>query len=168
MNQWNWTASLTLAQDGGSDVLGAPGGASPAGDGSAGQTTAPGGQTPPPGGTQQTGNPFGLMLPLLIGLMFFMVISSMFSGKKEKKKRAELLNSLKKRDKVQTVGGIIGTITEVKGDEVVLRTEGVRMRFSRSAIQQVLKSARGSGDDGIEEMELENEQFEDELETASS
>ncbi|HHN78824.1 MAG TPA: preprotein translocase subunit YajC, partial [Phycisphaerales bacterium] len=86
-------------------------------------------------------------------------------------KRAEMLAAIKKRDKVQTAGGIIGTVVETKGDEIVIKTEGTKMRFSRAAIQQVLKSARGPGDDrgdGIEEMELENESYDDSAETVRS
>lgn len=168
MSDWNWmTAGMTLAQEGGSEVLGAPSGPAPAGGETTGQPGAPG-QTPAGAQGQSGGSPFGMMLPLLFGLMIFMVITSMFSGKKEKKKRAALLNSLKKRDKVQTVGGVIGTVVEIKPEEIVVKSEGTRLRFSRSAVQQVLKSAAGAGDEEIEEMEIENERFEDELEPARS
>jgi preprotein translocase subunit YajC len=44
-------------------------------------------------------------------------------GRKEKKKRAALMASLKKHDKVQTVGGIIGTVVELTAEEVVLRVD---------------------------------------------
>ncbi len=172
MSEWNWTA-LTLAQDGAAEVLGAPsGGSAPVGE-STGQPSGPAGAGGPGGQGGKPASPFGMLFPLLLGLMIFMLITSMFSGKKEKKRRAEMLAAIKKRDKVQTAGGIIGTVVEAKGDEIVIKTEGTRMRFSRAAIQQVLKSARGVGDeddhgDGIEEMDLENESYDDSAEPVRS
>lgn len=153
----------TLAQSGGSEVLGAPSGgaAGPATTGEGAPAgAAPGGPAPAsPSG-------LGMMLPLLFGLMIFMVVTSMMSGRKEKKKRAELMAGLKRRDKVQTIGGVIGTIAEIKSDEVVLKVDhgsNTRIRFARSAIQQVLHSAEGGGsDDGIEEVSLENPTLEEE------
>lgn len=163
MNDLNWiNHGVTLAQSGGSEVLGAPGGGAPAGGESTGQA-APGGGAP--AGQAPGGGGFGLMLPLLFGLMIFMIVTSMFSGRKEKKRRAEMLASVKKRDRVQTVGGIIGTVVELKGDELVLKVDegsNTRIRFARSAVQQVIKSARG-GPESIEEMDLEDELSEEEL-----
>jgi preprotein translocase subunit YajC len=43
---------------------------------------------------------------------------------------------------VQTIGGVIGTIVEVKDAEVVVKideTTNTKIRFARSAIQQVLE-----------------------------
>lgn len=168
-------AMLMLAQGGGSEVLGAPSGSAPAGPaGGGGESGAAGtaapGQGGPPAGTAPA-SPFGMMLPLVFGLIIFMMITSMMSGRKEKKKRASMLEALKKRDRVQTYGGIIGTVVEMKDDELVLKVDessNTRIRFSRSAIQQVLKSARGPAGsgmaDGVEEVELENERYEDEAE----
>ena len=149
--------TLVLAQD---EVLGAPGGGSGAAgevaDGSAGSGGAPAGTTSGGGG-------LGMMLPLLFGLMIFMIVTSMMSGRKEKKKRAALMSNLKRRDKVQTVGGVIGTIAEIKNDEIVLKVDhgsNTRIRFARSAIQQVLHSSDEVSE--VEEIEMQNEVFEDE------
>ena len=63
-------------------------------------------------------------------------------GRKEKRRRAEMLASLARNDKVHTVGGLIGTVTEVHDQEVVLRTDeasNTRVRIARSAITQVIK-----------------------------
>ncbi len=160
---------LTLAQAGGSEVLGAPSGGGGASAPGAAES-APGGAAPPgPGGGQAQPGGFTMLLPLLFGLMIFMVITSMMSGRKEKKKRAEMMSSLKRRDKVQTIGGVIGTIAEIKADEVVLKVDhgsNTRIRFARSAIQQVLSSAPGASgepDDGeIDEVSLENPSLVDE------
>ena len=134
--------TAVLAQAEGSEVLGAPsGGGAPAGTPVEGADGAAGAPAGPPAG----GSGFQMMLPLLFGLMIFMVVTSMMSGRKEKKKRAELMAGLKRRDKVQTIGGVIGTIAEIKSDEVVLKVDhgsNTRIRFARSAIPQVSARAR--------------------------
>ena len=48
-----------------------------------------------------------------------------------------MLQSLKKNDRVRTIGGIFGTVIEVKGDEVVLKVDeanNTRIHVSVSAI----------------------------------
>ena len=57
------------------------------------------------------------------------------------------MSAIKKHDRVQTIGGVIGAIVEVKPDEVVLKVDessNTRITFARSAIQQVL-AASGEG-----------------------
>ena len=50
-----------------------------------------------------------------------------------------LLNSLKKGQKVLTVGGIYGEIVSLTEDTLVLQvSEKVEMKFARTAIAQVL------------------------------
>lgn len=109
-------------------------------------TVAPGGPTSPaparaPGG-------FGPeMLFLMLGLMVFMFAMTALSGRKEKRRRAELLSSIQRHDRVQTMGGIIGTVVEVHDDEIVLKVDeatNTRIRFTRQSVQQVLKKASES------------------------
>ena len=90
---------------------------------------------PPPGGFG------GMGLPALL-LVFLVVMFGMtfLSHRKEKKKRANMLSELKKNDRIVTIGGIIGTIVEVKDNEIVVKVDessNTRMRFSRNAIQGV-------------------------------
>jgi len=84
------------------------------------------------------GSGFLIMMMVLLGTM---VLFSVMSGRREKKKRAELLGSIKKHDKVMTVGGVLGTVVEMKDDAVVLKvdeTSNTRITFSKSAISQVM------------------------------
>lgn len=116
--------------------LGTPvqGGTQPAGDPSLG-----GGAPPPSGGGS---NIIFWMLPLMI-LMFVMMA---MSGRKQRKQHQKMLAALAKNDKVQTTGGIIGTIVEIKDREVVLKVDeqsSTRIRFARSAIAHVLRSQAG-------------------------
>jgi len=113
---------------------------SPAGGDTGGGAGAGGGGAGGPGGS-------GIWL-LIFGAILAMILFSMFGQRKEKKKRQELLSSIKKHDKVQTIGGVVGSIVEVKNDQVVLKvdeTSNTRITFSRSAIQQVLDSSTTGG-----------------------
>ena len=85
------------------------------------------------------------MIPVLLLVMVGM---STLTGKKDKKKRADLMASLKKHDKVQMVGGEIGTITELTDDEVVIRVEEGRIRFSRASVQVVLTASKAKAESG--------------------
>jgi preprotein translocase subunit YajC len=76
------------------------------------------------------------------GLLLVMILMSVFTSRKDRKRRAELIASLEKGAKVQTAGGIIGVVSELGDDEVVLRVEEGRLRFAKSAIAAVLKPAR--------------------------
>ncbi len=49
---------------------------------------------------------------------------------------------------MQTIGGVIGSVVEVKPDYVVLKVDessNTRITFSRSAIQQILTAAPDTG-----------------------
>jgi preprotein translocase subunit YajC len=103
-----------------------------------------------PGGAQGVSSPaappslWSSPLVLVFGMLLIIMLTTVLGGRKEKKRRAELLSSLKRQDRVQTMGGIIGTIVEMKDDEVVLRVDegtNTRIRFARSAIQQVLRES---------------------------
>ncbi len=102
--------------------------------------------TKPTGGKGQRGNnapvnPFGTwFLPLMIGLLVLMWIWMGRGRRKEQQRRKEMLESLKKGDKVTTIGGIIGTIIEIRDDEITIKVDesaNVRMKFARWAIRGV-------------------------------
>ncbi|MEM7625204.1 MAG: preprotein translocase subunit YajC [Planctomycetota bacterium] len=135
-----WPVTLAQADTSpvpGSAPAGSAGTTSPSGD----TTAAPGADGAPTNGTTgQSGSPFaGILFPmiLVLGVLF---IFSMSSGRKEKKRRAELLANLSKGVKVQTVGGVLGTVVEVRDDEVLVKVDensNTRMRFAKSAISTV-------------------------------
>ena len=83
------------------------------------------------------------MLPMLLALGVFYFF--LFRGqKKERQKVQDMLGNLKRNDRVQTVGGVLGTVVDVRETEVVLKVDeanNVKMRFSRGAIKEVLESA---------------------------
>ena len=123
----------TLGQMVGSDAGAAPTTVAP------GTAGAPAGQAP--------GSP-NIMYFLIIMMVGMFLIMSM-SGRKEKKKRAAMLKELSKRDKIRTAGGIIGTIVEIKDDEVLLETDKsshTRLWLARGSISTVLNSSASSSD----------------------
>ena len=71
-----------------------------------------------------------------MGLLFYFVVLA--PQRRERRKREESLNQLKKHDRVVTIGGIIGTVVSVDSerDEVVLELDReTRVRFLRRSIQ---------------------------------
>lgn len=98
----------------------------------------------PNGGGPPAGQPSsGLNMLLVMGaVMVFLIVISTISGNKEKKKRAQLLASVGLHDRVQTIGGVIGTVVQVRDDEIILRVDdanNTRITFARSAVQGILK-----------------------------
>ncbi|MDG2422889.1 MAG: preprotein translocase subunit YajC [Phycisphaerales bacterium] len=87
------------------------------------------------------------LMPFIFLILFLFIGMSFLSQRKEKKRRKNLLAQLDKKASVQTIGGIMGSVIEVKGDLVVLevdKSSNTRMTFSRSAIQQVLEPGDGA------------------------
>ncbi|MHC4415312.1 MAG: preprotein translocase subunit YajC [Planctomycetota bacterium] len=105
--------------------------------GAPGDPAGSGGQSPP-------SSPFGGSLFMMLLLVFgAMIVFSFLGQRRDRKKRQAMISAVKKHDKVQTVGGVIGSVMEVKPDTVVLKVDessNTRITFARSAIQQVLTS----------------------------
>lgn len=80
------------------------------------------------------------MVPLFAALLllwFFMLRSK----KSQERKRQSVLDNLKKGDRVQTIGGVLGTVIEARETEVLLKvdeTSNTKIRFARSAIHRVI------------------------------
>lgn len=86
------------------------------------------------------GFPHSFIMIILAVVVFWWVMSR--GRSKERKQYAQMLSSLKRSDRVQTIGGIIGTVVDVRDDEVVLKvdeTSNVKMRFTRQAIKEVVQ-----------------------------
>ena len=78
------------------------------------------------------------ILPILaIGLVFYFIVIA--PANKQRRKTQEMLNSLKKGDRVVTTGGIYGTVQSVEAEVVYLKiAENVKVKVSRSAVSGVL------------------------------
>lgn len=73
------------------------------------------------------------MLLIMIGVFYFMLIRP---ENKRKKEAEQLRSNIKNGDKVTTIGGIVGTVVDVKGDTFVMETSAdqVRIEFAKWAL----------------------------------
>ena len=80
----------------------------------------------------------GSMFPLIIMfvLMYFLMIRP---EKKRKKKEKEMLDALKRGDRICTIGGIYGTIMDIKDDTITLAVgrDNMSMVVARWSIRSV-------------------------------
>lgn len=89
-----------------------------------------------------SGGGFDMFTMLLIFgavILFMMMLGG--GSRKQKKKQAEMLASMSKGDKVVSIGGIKGSIVEVRDDEIVVKVDennNTRMKFSKEAIREVV------------------------------
>ena len=75
-----------------------------------------------------------VMLLLIFVVMWFFMIRPQ---RKQQKEMENFRNSLKNGDKVVTIGGIYGTVAEVKDAYVLLEVDkDVKIRVSKQAIQK--------------------------------
>ena len=89
------------------------------------------------------GSPFGnSFIFIMLGLMVLMILMTSSGSRKEKRRRKEMLSALRKGDKIETVGGIIGSIIEVTDQHLVVKVDennNTRLKFGRGAIKTVLQ-----------------------------
>ena len=73
-----------------------------------------------------------LMLVLMFGVMWIFMIRPQ---RKQQKELDNFRNSLKKGDKVVTIGGIYGTVCEIKESSVLIEVDNnVKIRVSKQAL----------------------------------
>jgi preprotein translocase subunit YajC len=84
-----------------------------------------------------------MFLPILVVFYFFLIRPQQQRSKQQK----QMIEGLRRGDKVVTSGGIIGTIAKVVSDtEVAVDiAENVRVRVLRSTISQVLAKPEPAG-----------------------
>ena len=75
-----------------------------------------------------------IMLIAIFAVMYFFMIRPQQKRQRELRKFRE---SLQKGDKVVTVGGIYGTVVEVKDTYILIEVDSnVRLRFDKSSVLQ--------------------------------
>src|SRR6185369_10642252 len=98
-------------------------------------------------GGQPASNPMGMLWIFALGMLVIVLMSTM-TGRKQKKQREQMLTGLKRNDKVLTTAGIVGTVVDLYDNEFVLRVDeasNTRIRFARSAVQQILRDGKEGG-----------------------
>jgi preprotein translocase subunit YajC len=77
-----------------------------------------------------------LSFAFMFGVFYFVLIRPQ---KKKQQSRTQMLNTLKKGDKIVTIGGLHGTILEITNENVVLLVNDVtKLTFERSAISHAI------------------------------
>ncbi len=74
------------------------------------------------------------LLPTLLmfgALIYFMVIRPQ---KKRQQNAKSLLDSIVVGDTIQTIGGFIGDVTAVSGDDFLIVSEGTKLRIKKNAV----------------------------------
>ena len=91
-----------------------------------------------------------ITLVLMLAVFYFMLIRP---ENKRKKEAEQMRSSVKNGDKITTIGGVIGTVVDVKENNIVLETSAdqVRIEFAKWAISsnetatEAAKKAEKSG-----------------------
>ena len=76
---------------------------------------------------------------ILIGVAFYFLFIRPQSL--QRKKQAELLNTLKAGDKVVTASGIVGVVITVKDNTVSLRSADAKMEVTKASVTQILEGS---------------------------
>ena len=78
---------------------------------------------------------------ILLGIIVIFVFSSSGrANRQQEKKQKEMLANLKRGDRVQTIGGILGSVVETRDNEVVIKVDegsNTKIRVVRDAIKKV-------------------------------
>ena len=67
-----------------------------------------------------------IMMVVMIGVFYFMLIRP---ENKRKKEAEQMRSSVKKGDKITSIGGIIGTVVDVKENNVIIETSADQVRI---------------------------------------
>jgi preprotein translocase subunit YajC len=82
----------------------------------------------------------GMLLPMMaIAILFYFLLIR--PQKREQAKREAMLSTMKKNDRVVTIGGMLGVIANISpdGQEVTLKVDdNTRIRMVRSSIQRIV------------------------------
>ncbi|MCY8939298.1 preprotein translocase subunit YajC [Peribacillus frigoritolerans] len=80
-----------------------------------------------------------LPLILMFVLFYFLLIRPQ---QKRQKATQSMQSSLKKGDKVATIGGMHGTIDAIDEQQIVIKSpDGTKLTFDRAAIREITESA---------------------------
>ena len=73
------------------------------------------------------------MLLIMVGVFYFMLIRP---ENKRKKEAEQLRSNIKNGDKITTIGGVMGTVVDVKSDSFIIETSAdqVRIEFAKWAL----------------------------------
>jgi preprotein translocase subunit YajC len=82
----------------------------------------------------------GTLFPIILVMILFIWMSSR-SRRRQEQQKQDMLSAMKRGDRVQTIGGILGNVVEVRDDRILLKVDesnNTKVWFARSAIHRVL------------------------------
>jgi len=94
-------------------------------------------------GNEDKKEPPNILIQMLPFILIF-VVMYLFLFRGPKKKQAEhkkMLSSLQRNDRVRTIGGVLGTVIDIKDDEVTLKVDesnNTKIRVTAGSIAAVL------------------------------
>ena len=93
-----------------------------------------------------------VMLVLMIAVFYFMLIRPEIKRKKEAE---EMRSAVKKGDQITTICGILGTVVDVKENNIVIETSAdqVRIEFAKWAISSNETAAAAAKEDAKKKQE---------------
>jgi preprotein translocase subunit YajC len=77
------------------------------------------------------------MLIFVVAILIMMYFIMFREPKKRQKQHQQMVQSLKKNDRVRTIGGIFGTVVDIKDDEITLKVDeanNTKIKVAASAI----------------------------------
>ena len=95
-----------------------------------------------------------IMLVAMIAIFYFMMIRP---ENKRKKETEEMRSSIRNGDMITTIGGVIGTVVDVKEDKVVIETgaDRVRIEFAKWGVSSNETAAKKAEEDAKKKKEAE-------------
>lgn len=109
-------------------------------------------------------SPFILVIVVGLALLLFM------NWRTRKKQQASLSfrDTLEPGQEVQTIGGLIGTVTDVTGDRITLETApGTEVVFVKAALAKLIEDPAEEVEDDVEDTDVDGAEDED-LESAEA
>ncbi|KPK75787.1 MAG: hypothetical protein AMJ79_09695 [Phycisphaerae bacterium SM23_30] len=99
-------------------------------------------------GAQQRSPFSNIWIPLILMMlvMYFFIFRS--PRKRQQQQLQKMRESLKRNARIRTIGGIMGTVVEVRDEEVVLKideTNNTKMRVTVGAIAKVFGEGEEAG-----------------------
>ncbi|MBN2545309.1 MAG: preprotein translocase subunit YajC [Spirochaetes bacterium] len=103
-------------------------------------------QAQPPKGFQDPGTlMFTIIMVGFIAFFYFFIVRPQ---NKKRKEMENMLNALKKGDKIVTIGGIHGKISNVRDTDIVVKVDAnTELTFEKSAISRVVKATNTGKDE---------------------
>ncbi|MBD3321514.1 MAG: preprotein translocase subunit YajC [Chitinivibrionales bacterium] len=98
-------------------------------------------QERPPGGGLGSGNMIFMMV-IMFAIIYFLMIRP---EQKKQKNRQKMISEMKKGDKVVTIGGVFGTVGNVKDNSVMVKiAENTIVEVRKGAVSEVVNKQEKS------------------------